>query len=97
MADLDPEDIMSKAKEEMAGTNTDDPTDKEVEGEAEEEGAEDEEEKIPQTSMGIGRNPMSRTLASKPWKARAPWLLTLNLDGGPTSRPWCLSLTPPRS
>jgi hypothetical protein len=44
MADLDPEDIMFEAKEEMAGTNTDDPTDKEVEGEAEEEGAEDEEE-----------------------------------------------------
>jgi hypothetical protein len=52
MADLDPEDIMSKAEEEMAGTNTDDPADKEAEGEAEEEGAEDEEEQIPQNLYG---------------------------------------------
>jgi hypothetical protein len=48
MADLDPEDIMSEAEEEMAGANADDPVDKEVDGEAEEEGAEDEEEQIPQ-------------------------------------------------
>jgi hypothetical protein len=96
MADLDPEDIMS-AEEEMAGTNADDPADKEAEGKAEVEGAEDEEEQIPRTSMGIGRNPMSRTLTSKPWKARALWPLKLNLDGGPTSKPRCLSPTPPRS
>jgi hypothetical protein len=44
MADLDPEDIMSEAEEEMAGANVNDPADKEVDGEAEEEGAEDEEE-----------------------------------------------------
>jgi hypothetical protein len=47
MADLDPEDIMSEAEEEMAGTNVDDPADKEAEGEAEEEGTEDKEEQIP--------------------------------------------------
>jgi hypothetical protein len=44
MADLDPEDIMSEAEEEMAEANPDDPADKEADGEAEEEGAEDEEE-----------------------------------------------------
>jgi hypothetical protein len=48
MADLDPEDIMSEAEEEMAGANPDDP---EVDGEAEEEGAEDEEQ-IPQNLHG---------------------------------------------
>jgi hypothetical protein len=47
MADVDPEDIMSEAEEEMAGANADDPADKEADGEAEEEGAEDEEEQIP--------------------------------------------------
>jgi hypothetical protein len=52
MADLDPEDIMSEAKEEMAGANPDDPADKEADGEAEEEGAEDEEEQIPQNLHG---------------------------------------------
>jgi hypothetical protein len=52
MADLDPEDIMSKAEEEMAGANPDDPADKEADGEAEEEGAEDEEEQIPQNLHG---------------------------------------------
>jgi hypothetical protein len=40
MPDLDPEDIMSKTEEEMVGANPDDP---EVDGEAEEEGAEDEQ------------------------------------------------------
>jgi hypothetical protein len=43
MADLDPEDIMSEAEEDMAGANSDDPAD----GEAEEEGVEVEEEQIP--------------------------------------------------
>jgi hypothetical protein len=47
MADLDPEDIMSEAEEEMAGANADDTADKEAEGKAEEEGDEDEEEQIP--------------------------------------------------
>jgi hypothetical protein len=47
MADLDPEDIMSKAEEEMAGANSDDPK---ANGEAEEEGAEDEQ--IPQNLHG---------------------------------------------
>jgi hypothetical protein len=51
-ADLDPEDIMSEAEEEMAGANADDPADKEADGEAEEEGAEDEEEQIPQNLHG---------------------------------------------
>jgi hypothetical protein len=96
MADLDPKDIMSEAEEEMAGANADDPADKEADGEAEEEGAEDEEEQIPQNLHGYCRNPMLRTLTSKPWKARALWLLRLNLDGGLTSRPRCQSLTPPR-
>jgi hypothetical protein len=52
MADLDPEDNMSEAEEEMAGANPDDPADKEADGEAEEEGAEDEEEQIPQNLHG---------------------------------------------
>jgi hypothetical protein len=52
VADLDPEDIMSKAEEDMAGANPDDPADKEADGEAEEEGAEDEEEQIPQNLHG---------------------------------------------
>jgi hypothetical protein len=52
MADLDPEDIMSEAEEEMAGANADDPADKEAEGKAEEEGGEDEEEQIPQNLHG---------------------------------------------
>jgi hypothetical protein len=52
MADLDLEDIMSEAEEEMAGTNADDLADKEAEGEAKEEGAEDEEEQIPQNLHG---------------------------------------------
>jgi hypothetical protein len=47
MVDLDPEDIMSEAKEEMAGANSDDPK---ANGEAEEEGAEDEQ--IPQNLHG---------------------------------------------
>jgi hypothetical protein len=49
MADLDPEDNISEAEEEMAGTNLDDLA---VDGEAEEEGAEDEEEQIPQNLHG---------------------------------------------
>jgi hypothetical protein len=44
IADLDPEDTMSEAEEEMAGTNPDDLAEKEADGEAEEEGAEDEEQ-----------------------------------------------------
>jgi hypothetical protein len=48
MADLDPEDFMSEAEEDMAGANPDDPAD----GEAEEEGAEIEEEQIPQNLHG---------------------------------------------
>jgi hypothetical protein len=53
MADLYPEDITSKAEDEMAGTNTEDAADKEVDGKAEEEEeqedrAEAEEEQIPQ-------------------------------------------------
>jgi hypothetical protein len=48
MADLDPEDNMSEAEEEMAGANPDDPT---ADGEAEEEEAEDEEQ-IPQNLHG---------------------------------------------
>jgi hypothetical protein len=52
MADLDPEDIMSKTEEEMVGANVDDPVDKEADGEAEKEGAKDEEEKIPQNLHG---------------------------------------------
>jgi hypothetical protein len=48
MADLDPEDITSEAEEEMAGANPDNP---EADGEAEEEGAEDEEQ-IPQNLHG---------------------------------------------
>jgi hypothetical protein len=51
MADLEPEDFMSEAEEDMAGTNPDDPTDKEADGEAEEESAEDEEQ-IPQNLHG---------------------------------------------
>jgi hypothetical protein len=52
MVDLDPEDIMSEAEEEMVGTNADDPADKEAEGEAEVEGAEDKEEQILQNLHG---------------------------------------------
>jgi hypothetical protein len=51
MANLDPEDTMPEAEEEMAGANPDDPADKEADGEAEEEGAEDEEQ-IPQNLHG---------------------------------------------
>jgi hypothetical protein len=51
MADLEPEDFMSEAEEDMAGTNPDDPADKEADGEAEEENAEDEEQ-IPQNLHG---------------------------------------------
>jgi hypothetical protein len=47
MADLEPEDFMSKAEEDVAGTNPDDPT---ADGEIEEE-AEDEEQ-IPQNLHG---------------------------------------------
>jgi hypothetical protein len=49
MADLDPEDNMSEAEEEMAGTNPDDLA---ADGEAEEEGTEDKEEQIPQNLHG---------------------------------------------
>jgi hypothetical protein len=42
---------MSEAEEEMAGTNSDDPAEKEADGEAEEESAEDEEQ-IPQNLHG---------------------------------------------
>jgi hypothetical protein len=56
MADSYPEDITSKAEEEMAGTATEEAADKEVDGEAEEEeqddGAEAEEEQIPQNLHG---------------------------------------------
>jgi hypothetical protein len=48
MVDLDPEDNMSEAEEDMAGANPDDP----VDGEAEEEDAEVEEEQIPQNLHG---------------------------------------------
>jgi hypothetical protein len=48
MADLDPEDNMSEAEEDMAGANPDDPAD----GEAEEEDVEVEEEQIPQNLHG---------------------------------------------
>jgi hypothetical protein len=52
MADSYPEDITSEAKEEMAGMTTEEATDKEVDGKAKEEeqddGAEAEEEQIPQ-------------------------------------------------
>jgi hypothetical protein len=51
MADLEPEDFMSEAEEDMLGTNPDDPADKEADGEAEEESAEDEEQ-IPQNLHG---------------------------------------------
>jgi hypothetical protein len=51
MADSYPEDITSEAEEEMAGMATEEPTDKEVDVEAEEEeqddGGEAEEEQIP--------------------------------------------------
>jgi hypothetical protein len=51
MADSYPEDIMSKAEEEMAGMATEEAADKEVDGEAKEEeqndGADAEEEEIP--------------------------------------------------
>jgi hypothetical protein len=55
MADLDPEDVASEAKEEMAGNNAEDPIDKEADGEVKEEqqeGGEDEEEQIPQNLHG---------------------------------------------
>jgi hypothetical protein len=56
MADLYPEDITSKAEEEMAGTTVEEAADKEADGEAEEEeqedGAEAEEEQIPQNLHG---------------------------------------------
>jgi hypothetical protein len=45
MVDSDPEDNMSEAEEDMAGANLDDPA---VDGEVEEQEAEDEEEQIPQ-------------------------------------------------
>jgi hypothetical protein len=48
MADLDPEDNMSEAEEDMAGANPDDP----VDGEAREEDVEVEEEQIPQNLHG---------------------------------------------
>jgi hypothetical protein len=48
MADSYPEDIISEAEEEMAGTTTEEATDREADGEAEEEehddGADAEEE-----------------------------------------------------
>jgi hypothetical protein len=49
------------------------------------------------TFMGIGKNPMLRILTSKPWEARALWLLKLNPDGGLISRPQCPFLTLLRS
>jgi hypothetical protein len=56
MADSYPEDITSEAEEEMAGMTTKEATDKEVDGEAEEEeqgdGGEAEEEQIPQNLHG---------------------------------------------
>jgi hypothetical protein len=56
MADSYPEDITSKAKEEMAEITTEEAADKEVDGKAEEEeqddGAEAEEEQIPQNLHG---------------------------------------------
>jgi hypothetical protein len=67
MADLDPEDFMSEAEEDMAGANPDDPAD----GEAEEKVLRTKKSISPRTSMGTGRNPMLRILTSKPWKARA--------------------------
>jgi hypothetical protein len=51
MVNLEPEDFMSEAEEDMAGTNPDDPADKEADGKAEEESAEDEEQ-IPQNLHG---------------------------------------------
>jgi hypothetical protein len=101
MADLYLEDITSEAEEEMAGTTAEDAADKEADGEAEEEEQEDraeaEEEQIPRTSMGTGKNAMSRMLMSKPWRMRAPWPLKQNLDGGLISRPRCRPLTSPKS
>jgi hypothetical protein len=56
MVDSYPEDIMSEAEEEMAGMTTEEVADKEVDGKAEEEeqddGAEAEEEQIPQNLHG---------------------------------------------
>jgi hypothetical protein len=56
MADSYPEDITSEAKEKMAGMTTEEAVDKEADGEAEEEeqddGAEVEEEQIPQNLHG---------------------------------------------
>jgi hypothetical protein len=56
MADLYLEDITSEAEEEMAGTNAEDVADREADGKAEEEeqedGAEAEEEQIPQNLHG---------------------------------------------
>jgi hypothetical protein len=56
MADLYPEEFMFEAEEEMAGLTTEETADKEIDGRAEEEeqddGAEAEEEQIPQNLHG---------------------------------------------
>jgi hypothetical protein len=56
MADLYPKDITSEVEEEMVGTNIEDATDREVDGDGEEEeqedGAEAKEEQIPQNLHG---------------------------------------------
>jgi hypothetical protein len=92
MADLDPEDIMSEAEEDMAGANLDDP----VDGEAEKEGAKVKEEQIPQNLHGYWQKSTVKDSDIQAMKARALWPLRPSPDGGLTSRPQCLLLTPPK-
>jgi septal ring factor EnvC (AmiA/AmiB activator) len=100
MADLDPEDVTSDAEEEMAGANAEETADKGADDEAEEEEeqeAEAEEEQIPQNLHGTGKNPMSRTRTSRPWRMRASWPLKQSPDGGLTSKLQCWPPTPQKS
>jgi hypothetical protein len=92
MADLDMEDFMSEAEEDMAGANPDDP----ATGEAEEEDVEVEEEQIPQNLHGYWQKSTVKDSDVQAMEGEGTVALRSSPDGGLTSRPQCLLLTPLR-
>jgi hypothetical protein len=101
MADSYPEDITSEAEEEMAGTTTEEAADKEVDGEAKEEeqedGAEAEEEQIPQNLHGYWAKCHVKDAHVQVLENEGTVVLRQSLTGGLISKPRCQPLTLPKS
>jgi hypothetical protein len=101
MADSYPEDITSEAEEEMAGLTTEEVTEKEVDGGAEEEkqndGAKAEEEQIPQNLHGYWAKFHVKDAHVQALENEGTVAPRQSPTGGLTSKPWCQPLTPPIS